>query len=116
MGPPYPPPEPKYLDFSVLDAAPRVVTPIDLAAQAPDEERMLGQAVVVLLVNAEGRVDDVIIESSGLPPEFIALAVRAFRNAELSPGLKNGVPVSSRARIEIRSTYPVDAAGGARRQ
>lgn len=113
VGPPYPPPAPRYQAASGVDVPPVVMSSIEFSPRAIDEALRPGRAVLVLLVSASGDVDEVLVESSGLSAELIELAVRAFREAHFSPGIKKGVSVPTRLRIEITSGFQRNLPGGA---
>ncbi|MCC6472775.1 MAG: energy transducer TonB [Burkholderiales bacterium] len=68
-----------------------------------------GRVSLRLLINAEGGVDQALVDESVPPGMFERWASLAFRKARFTPGLRAGEPVASQLRIEI----VIGAAGAA---
>lgn len=111
MGPPYPPPEPRYLPSTEVDVPPRLKGEIDLALQSLGNEPGAGRIVLSLLVDSSGRVDEVLVELSQLSAEFSDAAAAAFRQGIFEPATKDGVTVPGRVRFEVVFGYQRQAPG-----
>lgn len=95
-------PEPQYFRSSELSERPHVVQdiPPDLGGGFVG---VPAQAVILrLFINEEGAIDRVTSEESYLPPERMAILVEAFSKMKFRPGLRDGTPVKSQMRIEVR--------------
>lgn len=95
-------PEPRYFRSSELSERPHVVQdiPPDLGGGFVG---VPAQAVILrLFINEEGAIDRVASEESYLPPERMAILVEAFSKMKFRPGLRDGTPVKSQMRIEVR--------------
>ncbi|MGE5384633.1 MAG: energy transducer TonB [Betaproteobacteria bacterium] len=60
-----------------------------------------GEVVLLLFIGANGRVDDVKVESANVSLPFQRSALEAFRSAKMIPGIKNGVSVSVKMRVVV---------------
>lgn len=95
-------PAPHYFPASELDRRPEPIGNIVLVypENAPDdiaESRLR----LRLLINESGGVDTVLVASAELPGVFEESAIKAFRGARFSPGIRNGVAVKSQKLVEI---------------
>ena len=61
-----------------------------------------GNVVLELFINETGRMDSVRVESATLSSAFQDLARDAFLMSVFTPGYKDGMPVKSRLRVEVR--------------
>lgn len=107
MGPPYPPPLPTYLPSTVLDQLPQPQTDLDTRFAALEGRIAAGRMVFSLLIDENGKVDEVLNEYSGLAPEFVTIVQEALGEMLFKPGVKDGQFVKSRARIEVNFSYSV---------
>lgn len=93
----------EYRPGSALDERPRPIGDIepDYPEQAAGQE---GVVVLRLLINALGKVDDVIVVRAAPEHLFDAAARDAFAKADFLPGRLGGVPVRSQMTVEVRFT------------
>lgn len=95
--------DPTYYPARELDVYPALLAP--LAIRYPERalaENRAGRALVMLLIDAAGKVDDVAIVEADPPGYFEEAARKTLETAAFSPARKNGVPVRSRVLIHIR--------------
>lgn len=90
-----------YLPTDLLEVGPVVIE--DIPGDPPELQGRSesGTMVLTLLINANGTVDQVIVESSDLPDIFAEVARRDFLTTRFSPGVRNGLPVPTEMRIEL---------------
>lgn len=95
------PVEAVYLRTDELTKAPSVLLDIssDLSLFSPNGLPQL--AILRLLVNERGDIDQVLVEDSPLPEEEQNLLKNAFSKTKFHPGEINGTPVRSQLRIEV---------------
>jgi hypothetical protein len=101
-GPPFPFPPARYLPANETDEKPQL-----LDANAPnlvslDNPGVVGRVILTVYVSAEGDVDEVLIEATDIPIAIAQAAAREFSKVRYHPGLKDGRPVATRLRIEVR--------------
>lgn len=65
-----------------------------------------GTIILQLRISNQGQVVDAEVEESGLPDTFAQTAIAAFRASSFRPGERDGVPVGSIIRIEVRYDDP----------
>jgi len=98
-------PGPRYFRADELDARPQVRVRVEpqfpALALAP-----AGRVVLRLYIDEKGEIDDVVVESADANGAFAEAARRAFAAARFTPGVKDGVPVRSLVRIEVRFGLP----------
>lgn len=103
-------PEPYYFPAKEVSETARLVSDgVDLPptlATLPDSGRM----VILMLINEQGVVDRVKVETSELKPEMESAIRSQFLHARFSPAVKNGVAVKSRMRLEV-IVQPLPAPG-----
>jgi hypothetical protein len=94
-------PEPYYFRANELTEKPRVLLDIspDLSLSLPNGLSQL--AVLRLLINERGDIDQVVIEDSALPEEAQHLVLDAFARTKFQPGKIGDIPVKSELRIEV---------------
>jgi hypothetical protein len=107
MGPPYPPPMPTYLPSSMLERPPQPLTNLDERFAKLEGVVSAGRMVFSLLINEDGKVDEVLNEYSSLSQEFVATVQAALDEMRFQPGVKDGCLVKSRARIEVNFSYSI---------
>lgn len=97
------PPEPYYFQAKELTEKPSVVLDISpgLAFFLPSGLPQL--AVLRLLINEHGEIDQVVMENSSLPAQAQQLVIDAFSKIKFQPGKIDGIPVKSQLRIEVTS-------------
>jgi outer membrane biosynthesis protein TonB len=92
------------LAFYTTDQVTRKPQPLVLAELDTAETQLIaasGKLVLKLWIDDQGRVVDVLIESSDLPEVFSRIAIAAFKNSRFAPGERNGLRVGTIMRIEI---------------
>lgn len=94
-------PMPQYFSAGDLDRKPEAVGEVLLAYPTELPHVKQSRVVLSLLIGDQGTVDRVIVESADAPKEFEELASQAFAAARFTPGLRNGITVRSRLRIEV---------------
>jgi len=90
-----------YLPVSMLTKVP---SPIDSIDPTPPEfmlNGLLGEIEFILLISADGDIDDVLVVSSNLPEPIIEFAKSAFRKSRFTPGFVQETAVRSRLRIRL---------------
>lgn len=94
-------PEPYYFRTNDLTEKPRVLRDIrpDLSLSLPNGLSQL--AVLRLLINERGDIDQVVMEDSALPEEAQHLVLDAFAKTKFQPGKIGDIPVKSQLRIEV---------------
>jgi len=103
-----------YYPARELDVYPAPLTPLAV----PYPERALqdskgGHALVMLLIDAYGKVDEIAVVETEPAGYFEAAAVKTFEDARFSAGRREGVPV--RSRVLIRLDFdPTERAAAAR--
>lgn len=101
LGPPYPPPAPRYFSPESLDSPPRALERLEIPLPEGDGVYVLRHMLVTLLIDDSGKVDEVIVESSNLAgADEVALSER-FRGIRFVPGMKEGLAVPSRTRVKL---------------
>ena len=58
-------------------------------------------SVLSIFIDAQGQVDNIVVDGPPLPPSMEAAARQAFRAAKFSPGQVDGHAVKSHIRIEV---------------
>jgi len=105
------PDRPRYYLPSELDERPRVVGDVfpDQSMAVPDVPPQ--DLVVRLMINGEGRVDDVVIEQARDDGPGAAnvrdVVRRAFLQVVFAPGRLRGINVNSQMRIQVHLDAPV---------
>lgn len=91
-----------YLPVDGLDQKPEMIDglPIDPPELRSHPEG--GTLVMTLLINDAGFVDRAVLEKSTLPDPFVEATQQGMALVRFTPGIKNGHPVKSRIRLEIR--------------
>ena len=103
------PPAPSYVKSSELDPPP---TPLNEIAPEYPEAGGVREGFVVLriLINEQGKIDNLAVVRSFPQGVFDHAALSAFGSAGFSPGMRFGVPVKSQLTIEVHFTP--DTRGG----
>jgi TonB family protein len=52
-------------------------------------------------LEADGRVNEVTVLETNLPPEYEKVTLDAFRNARFYPGRRHGRPVRAKFKVEV---------------
>lgn len=94
-------PMPLYYAIGDLDRKPEALGEVALAYPADLPLVTRSRVVLSLLIDELGAVDKVSVESADSPKELEALASHAFAAAKFTPGVRGGVKVKSRLRIEV---------------
>jgi len=94
-------PEPYYFLVEELTENPRVLIDIspELIFFVPNGMSQL--AILRLLINEQGDVDQVMVEGSALPKETQHLMIDAFSKTKFQPGKIDGISVKSELEIEV---------------
>jgi hypothetical protein len=106
-GPPYPPPLPLYLPASLLEYPAQPLTSLDEKLAGLEGIVGAGRMVFSLLINEDGGIDEVLDEYSSLGSDSIATVKELLGGLRFQPGIKEGKPVKSCARIEVNFSYSV---------
>lgn len=106
-GPPFPPPVPVYFFPADLEVPPRALTALPEEFPGLAGKTGAGRLVFSVLIDEQGRVDEVINESNSLTPEFVPPLREAIEKMRFTPGMKGGQPVKSRLRIEVNLVYSI---------
>ncbi len=94
--------DPTYYAARQLDTYPALLSPLDvLYPERAIRERRSGRVLVLLLIDADGKVDDVTVVEADPPGHFEHAARAAFETARFSAGRRSGVPVKSRVLIHL---------------
>lgn len=93
-------PPPPYVDASLLTIRPRVVGDL-LLLYPPSAPSGTFKAQVTILIDEQGRVEQVLLADDALPPELANSAISAFKAARFTPGEVDGTPVRSSVQIEV---------------
>jgi hypothetical protein len=101
------PAKPYYFQAAELTQKPLVLrdVPSDLLFDVPDVPPHA--AVLRLLINELGEVDEVIIDDSSVPEAVAQSIIEAFRKARFHAGEIDGTPVKSQVRIEVMLEKPL---------
>jgi hypothetical protein len=91
-----------YFTTDQLSVRPQAVLIPELDTEATKPIIVRGSMILRLWINQRGHVVNVEVEENGLPKIFLDTATDAFRRSRFSPGQKNGIPVGSVMRIEVR--------------
>ena len=93
----------RYRPASALTRRARLAAPVDLdfKVQLHALPPPGSQLRMILLLSAEGRVDEVVVESSTLPDPFQSHALARAYGARYLPGEVDGVAVPSRVTVEV---------------
>jgi protein TonB len=91
-----------YYPARELDVYPALLSPLvlDYPERALREDRR-GRVLLMLLIDAAGRVDDIAVVEAEPPGYFEAAARKAFEQASFSGARRNGLPVRSRVLIHV---------------
>jgi protein TonB len=92
---------PRYYAADELDRRPKLLFEVPLVYPPELPTIRQGRAVLVLLIDETGKVDDVFVESADLPEALQALASSVFSKARFAPGQREGRAVKSRLKIEV---------------
>ncbi len=90
-----------YLPGRELDERPAPQAPVIIPFPESAELQGRHTAILVLYIDADGRVQHVEVDESVLPPDFEKAAIDTFMQATMRPGFKNGQAVPSRMKIEV---------------
>lgn len=90
-----------YFPPAELDRKPEPVreVPLTYPSDLPLVKR--GNVVLNLLIDENGKINKIIVETADAPGELAEVAARAFAGALFRPGLRDSQAVKSRLRIEV---------------
>ncbi|WP_124574258.1 energy transducer TonB [Herminiimonas sp. KBW02] len=94
-------PKPYYFQPGELTEQPAVLVDISPDLSAVFASGVSQLAVLDLLINESGDIDDVILENSSLPEPAQQLIKDAFSKTKFQPGKVAGMPVKSQLKIEV---------------
>lgn len=94
-------PMPHYFSIGDLDRKPEAIGEVALTYPADLPLVTRTRVVLSLLIDEQGAVDKVTVESADSPRELEELASHAFAGARFTPGLRGNEKVKSRLRIEV---------------
>jgi outer membrane biosynthesis protein TonB len=90
-----------YYHSSELQSHPEPKVPVIIPFPDVALESRKASAILVLFIGADGKVEHIDFDKSDLPAEFEKVAMDTFMKAEMRPGIKDGVPVPSRMRVQV---------------
>ena len=95
-------PDPVYYPARQLDVYPALLEPLELAyPEHAAREQVVGQVTVMLLIDANGVVDEVAVVAAEPAGYFEEAAQASFAAARFSPARKDGRAVKSRVLISV---------------
>lgn len=92
-----------------LDQYPRPLVPLQLRPPA-DAGEVAGEVVVLLAIDASGRLVERKVVDAQPPATFDAVALAAFDGVAFAPALREGRPVRSRMLVKLRFSAAPEAA------
>ncbi len=97
----------RYYTASEVDRGAFPLKAIDLPYPSmPNGVDYAGTLVMDVFIDKEGRVEAVKLLDATVPAAYRDIALRAFRGARFGPALRQGRPVNSVKRIEVRFVAP----------
>ena len=93
---------PRYYTSDELDERPALLSAIDTDIPLPPGEAISAAARFRLYLDADGGVDKVVVEQSGLPPDVLELLRQRFLAARCSPGRLGGNAVRSQVTLLLK--------------
>jgi TonB family protein len=96
-----PAPELPYLPAGTLDTRPLPEAPVVVPFPDAQLTKPKVTGILVLYIEADGRVDRVEVDQSDMPPPFEKAAIEAFRQARMQPGIKDGQPTRARMKVLV---------------
>lgn len=107
--------DPTYYPTRELDVYPALLSPLTIVYPEPAlREHRTGRVLVLVLIDAAGRVDDVSLVEADPAGYFEDAARRTLAAAQFSPARRAGLPVKS--RVLIRLDFDPREAGIGRRE
>lgn len=94
-------PDIAYHDLRELSLRPAPLVDIPLEPGALKTRKETGRIILRLWINEQGGVDRIAVERSELPPEYAAVASKAFLAARFQPGEIDGRPVKTLMRVAV---------------
>ncbi len=95
-------PDPTYYGARQLDVYPMLASTLRLDdREAAHTSQRTGRVLLFVLIDAEGRVNEVSVIESEPPGVFDERTRAAFQAARFMPALKNGRPVKSRLLVNV---------------
>lgn len=95
-------PEVKYYKLSELDQKPVATNNIDTNPIELRQYAQGGELTIELWISEFGIIEKAEIVKSDLPSEFNDYALSSFKNAKFLPGIKDGEPVKSVAKLTMQ--------------
>jgi TonB family protein len=92
--------DPTYYPARELDVYPALAAALDLRP-LNDARDLKGRALLLVLIDAQGLVDEVSVVEPGPAAQFEEAAKHALREARFTPALKHGRAVRSRILVDI---------------
>lgn len=96
------PSEPYYFSTSELNEMPQVTLDLSPSLAFSLQNVAVQLAVLRLLINEDGRIDEIFIDASPLSENDQRLVMETFSKTKFQPGKINGMPVKSQLKIEVR--------------
>lgn len=94
--------EPYYFSMNELNEMPQVMLDLSPSLVFSLPNALAQLAVLRLLINEQGRIDQVLIDDSPLSESDQRLIIDTFLKTKFQPGKINDVPVKSQLKIEVR--------------
>lgn len=105
---------PVYYTAGQLDQRPQIRLHIE-PLFPPGAPVARGRVVLRLYIDAQGKVEKMVVVSAEPPDVFEKSALDAFAAARYTPGMRSGVPVPSLIAIEVLFGAPAPESAGPRR-
>jgi periplasmic protein TonB len=93
--------DPTYYPARELDVYPALAAALDLRPLNDARDDLKGRALLLVLIDAQGLVDEVSVVEPGPAAQFDEAAKHALREARFTPALKHGRAVRSRILVNI---------------
>lgn len=98
----------EYVPVELLSTKPRFLADLSEYIPASLEASESGRIVVQVLIGLDGEVDGVVIEHSELTPRGTRRFIQRLDALKLHPGLRDGLPVKARWRMEFNFSPQTD--------
>lgn len=98
----------EYVPVEILTAKPRFLVDLSEYIPASLDASEAGRIVVQVLIGLDGEVDGVVIEHSELSPRGTRRFIQRLDALKLQPGLRDGLPVKARWRMEFNFSAQAD--------
>ena len=98
----------EYVPVELLSTKPRFLVDLREYIPASLEASESGRIILQVLIGLEGEVDGVVVEHSELTPRGTRRFIQRLDALKLQPGLRDGLPVKARWRMEFNFSPQTD--------